>query len=649
MRDRSVANLFVTLLCGLATARGQSQRLPAVGDQYPVFRGGTDYVRVDVVVTDRNDKPVTDLTAGDFTIFDRGTRQSITDFQAISVPIAQRATEAIRLAGSDLDVATNEFTSPNSRVWVLVVDDLHIVESEIVQVKRVLTHCAQAFSADDEVAVVFVGRSDLGVNFTRDSGRVLNAIAKVRDAVGFGHDASGRSPTIAADARATADVLRNIAVSLQASARVRRAILYIGDQPTLDPFSLDGSTYLDQLKVAFDAARRSDVAIYTLDPRGGVTAEEAIRGGIGAISDSDARAKIAAQIGFQQDWLSTIAINTGGRAFIKRSNLAAAVDEMIAENSRFYLLGYDPQPPARDGKFHDIKVEVDRPGLRVRARQGYVASEPKGTDVPAIQNILETAMSAGVDVSALPLRVLATPLTTTARGMASVLLTVSVTYPASTDGSLAIRDRIHLETLALDPDGRVKGQNSRTMRFSGNAFETHDLMFSVSQILALPFGQLTLRVGAASELLGRAGTVQISVSAPKPSARGLQVSGIVLGLNTVAPQAALSEGMLPAFVEFEPTTSRVFESNDVLRVLVPLFGRSALSGATAQLTLDGERINRSQPMSVRELPCSGGFRCVAAEATMPLNQLPAGHYTLEITARLASGEAAAGRTALEIR
>ena len=48
--------------------------------QTPVFRTGVDYVSVDVVVTDGNDVPVTDLKKEDFEIVDRGTPQVITDF-----------------------------------------------------------------------------------------------------------------------------------------------------------------------------------------------------------------------------------------------------------------------------------------------------------------------------------------------------------------------------------------------------------------------------------------------------------------------------------------------------------------------------------------------------------------------------------------
>jgi hypothetical protein len=56
---------------------------------------------------------------------------------------------------------------------VLVIDDLHILEQDIIPVKRIMTELFQSVSSDDEVAVVFTGRSDLSQNFTSDPARLM--------------------------------------------------------------------------------------------------------------------------------------------------------------------------------------------------------------------------------------------------------------------------------------------------------------------------------------------------------------------------------------------------------------------------------------------------------------------------------------------
>jgi Ca-activated chloride channel family protein len=63
---------------------------------------------------------------------------------------------------------------------------------------------------------------------------------------------------------------------------------------------------------------------------------------------------------------------TGGRVLSTNSieELSGAFDELLEELSHQYLLGYPPLADTRDGKWHEIKVQVD--GYRnVRARQGY--------------------------------------------------------------------------------------------------------------------------------------------------------------------------------------------------------------------------------------------------------------------------------------
>jgi hypothetical protein len=54
----------------------------------------------------------------------------------------------------------------------MVIDDGHILETEIVPMKRMMTDFLRALSPDDDVAIVYVGRSDLGQDFTRDVGKL---------------------------------------------------------------------------------------------------------------------------------------------------------------------------------------------------------------------------------------------------------------------------------------------------------------------------------------------------------------------------------------------------------------------------------------------------------------------------------------------
>ncbi len=68
--------------------------------------------------------------------------------------------------------------------------------------------------------------------------------------------------------------------------------------------------------------------------------------------------------------LRYIARETGGVAFMAGSNLDA-LERVSRDTSSYYWLGFVPEY-RRDDRVHDIEVDVLRPGLRVRARRGYV-------------------------------------------------------------------------------------------------------------------------------------------------------------------------------------------------------------------------------------------------------------------------------------
>ena len=205
--------------------------------QQPVFRSGVDYVSVDVVVTDGDDKPIPDLTKNDFEILERGRVQTISDFQFVSVPVPPRSSAPVAAPGPSPDVATNVSASKEGRLFAVVVDDLHIIESDLIDTKKVLTEFIRALAPDDEVAIVFTGHSNLGQNFTRDRAALLKTVEKLREALGFGLDALGKtnaslitqgdSRILMQYARSADFVLRNVATSMAGSTQMRRAIVFV--------------------------------------------------------------------------------------------------------------------------------------------------------------------------------------------------------------------------------------------------------------------------------------------------------------------------------------------------------------------------------------------------------------------------------------
>jgi VWFA-related protein len=97
--------------------------------------------------------------------------------------------------------------------------------------------------------------------------------------------------------------------------------------------------------------------------------------------------------------MSTVAEMTGGKAFYGRNDLDKAIGEGLADGGTYYTLGYYPENRDWNGKFRKIVVTVNRPGAKLRYRQGYFAVDPKGYQkLAAKQQALDLGQSLSLDV-----------------------------------------------------------------------------------------------------------------------------------------------------------------------------------------------------------------------------------------------------------
>ena len=116
-------------------------------------------------------------------------------------------------------------------------------------------------------------------------------------------------------------------------------------------------------------ANRNNVSLYMLDPRGLAGFEFDINEGVGLTADSNS-------LRTTQDSLRVMADETDGRAIVNRNDLGGGLVQMMRDASAYYLIGYSSKAAPTDGRFHQIRVRVKRPGIEVRARTGYWALRP---------------------------------------------------------------------------------------------------------------------------------------------------------------------------------------------------------------------------------------------------------------------------------
>jgi VWFA-related protein len=123
-------------------------------------------------------------------------------------------------------------------------------------------------------------------------------------------------------------------------------------------------------------ANAGNTSFYPVDPRGLVVFDEhivPISPSPGAWSKTVDLVEDSRRLKIRNDSLRTMAEVTDGLAVVQNSDLAAGMRRIVEDLSSYYLLGYYSTREL-DGKFHRITVRVKRPGVRVRARTGYLAA-----------------------------------------------------------------------------------------------------------------------------------------------------------------------------------------------------------------------------------------------------------------------------------
>ena len=75
---------------------------------------------------------------------------------------------------------------------------------------------------------------------------------------------------------------------------------------------------------------------------------------------------------FKKSPAEAFAYFTGGRvySFARERTLESAITDIGADLNSQYLLSYSPNDKNEPG-FHNIRVVVNRPGLKIRSRPGY--------------------------------------------------------------------------------------------------------------------------------------------------------------------------------------------------------------------------------------------------------------------------------------
>ena len=401
-----IFTFLISLASGIIAQTVQPTPPPQDDD---VVKISTSLIQLDVTVTDRSGKPITDLRADEMEIYENGEKQEITNFSFIS-SIRQQKVEGGKKQKDPASVAvpvpTRELRPEQIRRTIaLVVDDLSLSFESAYQVRRALRrYLDEQMREGDLVAIIRTG-AGIGAlqQFTSDKQMLNAAIEKVvwnprgRGGISAFAPIEDIPESIRVEdeedqkaredfedsiddfrgsifARGTLGALRYI-VNGMGELPGRKSVIFFSDGFTVYSKTEISSTVMDFLRQLVEMANRAAVVFYTIDARGlqytGVTAADKINptpGRVGAILSER-----SGQLFDTQQGLAILAKGTGGLAYYNKNHIYEGVREALDDQS-YYLVGYQPDSDTFDPnrrRFNKLEVKVKRPDTLVRYRSGF--------------------------------------------------------------------------------------------------------------------------------------------------------------------------------------------------------------------------------------------------------------------------------------
>jgi Ca-activated chloride channel family protein len=308
----TAAAVAVSLATAVAVPGHAQQTQPTEQVPAPSFRAGVDIVSLNVTVTDASARYLTDLQAGDFSVFEDGVKQDVTLFSRTNLPIA-------------LAILLDTSASMENKLPVAQ-------EAAIGFARRLRTQdLAEVIDFDSRVVVL--------QSFSNNAADLEQAIRRT--------SAGGSTSMFNAIYIALKDLKKVVAKNVDEIRRQAIVVLSDGeDTSSLLPF-----------EEVLDLAKRSETAVYTI----GLKADDA-----GPAPKGFKEAEFV---------MRQFAQETGGRSFFPTqvTELAGIYSQISEELSSQYTVGYTSRNPRRDGAWRRVVVRVGRPNTVTRTKLGYFA------------------------------------------------------------------------------------------------------------------------------------------------------------------------------------------------------------------------------------------------------------------------------------
>ena len=316
---------FVFFVSFVGSLPGFSQEQKPAPDQQPPFKIGVEVELVNLPVSARlvSGGFAKGLQQSDFRVFEEGAEQEISLFVQESVPV---------------HVA-------------LLLDVSGSVENYWGSIRTAARRFAAVLSPNDRLAMIaFNYQPRLILDWTADFKLADKAMGKI----------------LPKGTTALFDAIYVAFDDLFAKVDGKKVVILLTD-------GFDNSSQV-QYETMLDLAMRSNALIYV------VSETQALRDNLEYLNRKEGAQIAINPMDFAavDSMLRHMTFQTGGRVLYPQSfgDLGNAYAEVAEELANQYAIGYVPHNRIKDGKYRQVKVEVDRADVRLSTRPGYYAPKP---------------------------------------------------------------------------------------------------------------------------------------------------------------------------------------------------------------------------------------------------------------------------------
>jgi VWFA-related protein len=366
--------LFLSLSFAQSDKQQQEGTTPQTSPEY-VYRTTTRLVILDLVATDAQGNTVTDLKPEEVQIFENGKEQTKVDFNFVHPDQQQGAKQVNLHLPPDIYTNARQY-SGNSSYNIILLDVLNTSFTNMAYAHDEILKFLDKTPPNQPTAIYALGNKLwLLHDFTTDHEALKDVVRKFKGqgsqiitSDDEGHKRKSTFGTAGADrVWTTLDAFKSLG-RIMGAYRGRKNLIWISEsfvvdavpdmQPARGPLYMD--EYSRQVEMMSDALMEAQIAIYPIDPAG--LTGESFRPLLNRFGP--------------QSTLREMAERTGGKAFMNRNDIDVGIRSSMDDGSSYYTTSYHPANKTWDGKMRKIEVKTSRPGVKLRYREGYYATDP---------------------------------------------------------------------------------------------------------------------------------------------------------------------------------------------------------------------------------------------------------------------------------